>query len=125
MNDLGIEAAHRGETEVALAHFRESLASMIDLEENVYIAHPLASMASVLAAGGQVAVATRVLGAVVQSHATNRTFPWNTERARDEQTMALARATLGEARFNAEFAAGRRLSVADAARQAMTAVDLL
>ena len=49
MNDLGLEALQRGDAELALAHFRESLAMMLDLDEKVYIAHPLASMANMLA----------------------------------------------------------------------------
>lgn len=125
MNDLGVEAARRGDAQTALAHFRESLTMMIDRGEQVYIAHPLASMASMLVAGGQAEVAARLLGAVAQAHGTNRTFAWNTERARDEQTAALARAALGEARFDVEFVAGRRLSVIEAARQALTAADRL
>lgn len=123
VNDLGVEAAQRGDAGSALAHFRESLAMMIDLDEQVYIAHPLASMASMLVAGGQAEVAARLLGAAARAHETNRTFPWNTERARDEQTAALARTALGEARFSVEFVAGRRLSVIEAARQALTAAD--
>ena len=54
MNDLGIEAEHRGDIETAVARYRESLALMIEVDEKVYIAHPLASMASMLFAEGQV-----------------------------------------------------------------------
>jgi predicted ATPase/transcriptional regulator with XRE-family HTH domain len=125
MNDLGVEATQRGDIEEALAHFRKCLSMMLELDERVYIAHPLASMASVLASVGQVEVATRLLGAVAFMHETNRTFPWNTERTRDEQTASLARAALGEARFSAEFAAGRRWSVTEAARHALAAADQL
>jgi tetratricopeptide (TPR) repeat protein len=125
MNDLGVEAWQRGDDELAFAHFRESLKMMLDLGEKVYIAHPLASMAHVLATAGQAEIATRLLGAVAQAHQTNRTFPWNTERGRDERTESLARAALGEARFDAEFAAGRRLSVTEAARQALATGDTL
>jgi predicted ATPase/DNA-binding XRE family transcriptional regulator len=125
MNDLGIEAAQCGETQRALALFRESLTSMMEADEKVYIAHPLASIASMLVAAGQSEVAARLLGAVAFVHATNRTFPWNTERARDEQTASLARTALGDMRFDDEFAAGRRLSVTEAARQALAASDLL
>jgi predicted ATPase len=125
MNDLGIEAARRGDRQRALARFRESLALMIEVDERVYIAHPLASLASMFVGGGQVELASRLLGAVAVAHETNRTFPWNTERERDEKTVSLARAALGEAGFRAEFAAGRCLSVIDAARQALQAADLL
>jgi tetratricopeptide (TPR) repeat protein len=125
MNDLGIEAEYRGDSQHALALFQESLAMMLEAEEKVYIAHPVASMASMLVAGGHAGAATRLLGAVAMGHETNRTFSWNTERERDERTLALARSTLGEARFNAEFAAGRRLSLTDAARQALQIADAL
>jgi len=125
MNDLGIEAWQRGDTELARTHFRESLSLMLDLEEKVYVAHPLASMAHLFATAGQAEMATRLLGAVAEVHETNRTFPWNTERARDEQALSLVRAALGEARFGTTFAAGRRLSVTEAAQQALAAADLL
>jgi predicted ATPase/DNA-binding XRE family transcriptional regulator len=125
INDLGIEAAWRGEPERALAHFRESLSMIMELGERVYIAHPLASMASLLVVGGQHEVAARLLGAVAFMHETNRTFPWNTERARDEQTASQARAALGEAQFTIEFNAGRRWSVIEAARSALAAADRL
>jgi hypothetical protein len=78
-----------------------------------------------LVAEGLANLATRLLGAVAIAHETNRTFPWNTERERDECTATLARAALGDARFGDEFAAGRRLSVIDAARLALQAADLL
>jgi hypothetical protein len=125
INDVGVEAAQRGESARALASFRDSLAMMIDADEKVYIAHPLASMASLLVAGGQEAIAARLLGAVAQAHETNRTFPWNTERARDEQTTEHARIALGEARFSVEFAVGRRLSVLEAANEALRAANQL
>jgi predicted ATPase/DNA-binding XRE family transcriptional regulator len=123
MNDLGIEAELRGDRQSALAHYRESLTMMVEADEKVYIAHPIASMACMLFAGGHVEFAARLLGAVAMAHETNRTFPWNTERERDERTLALAREALGDARFRDEFAAGRRLSLTDAARQALQAAD--
>ena len=98
---------------------------MVEADEKVYIAHPLASMASMLLTEGQVEVATRLLGTVAFAHETNRTFPWNTERERDKRIASLARAALGEARFGAEFAAGRQVSVTEAARLALNAVDLI
>jgi predicted ATPase/DNA-binding XRE family transcriptional regulator len=125
MNDLGIEAADRGDTQLALAHYRNSLALMVEADEKVYIAHPLASMASMLLTEGQVEVTTRLLGTVAFTHETNRTFPWNTERERDKRIASLARAALGEVRFGAEFAAGRQVSVTEAARLALNAVDLV
>ena len=125
MNDLGIEAEHRGDIETAVARYRESLALMIEVDEKVYIAHPLASMASLLFAEGQVELATRLFGTVAFAHEANRTFPWNTERERDERIASLARTALGEVRFGAEFAAGRQLTVTEAARQALTAADLI
>ncbi|MFN8593265.1 MAG: hypothetical protein U0031_17560 [Thermomicrobiales bacterium] len=125
INDLGIEAMERGEAQCAIAHFCESLRMMIDLDERVYIAHPLASMASVLLAAGQPEIAARLLGAVATAHETNRTFPWNTERNRDEMTASLAQAALGDADFAAAFAAGRRLSVTAAARLALAAAETI
>jgi hypothetical protein len=41
---------------------------------------------------------------------------------RDERTASVAQANLGEAGYNQAFKAGRHLSIAEAARQALDAV---
>ncbi|MGH2616802.1 MAG: LuxR C-terminal-related transcriptional regulator, partial [Thermomicrobiales bacterium] len=51
--------------------------------------------------------------------------PFIMEMPRDERTVSLARAALGEAHYRHEFAAGRGLSIADAARQALAAAALI
>jgi predicted ATPase/DNA-binding XRE family transcriptional regulator len=124
-NDLGIEAMARGDTPLALALFRESLAVMLEIDERVYIAHPVASMASMLVSAGQADVAARLLGAATRAHETNRTFPWNTERVRDERATSFARDALGEARFSTAFAAGRRMPITEAAELALEAANRL
>jgi hypothetical protein len=122
LSDMGAEAEDRGEGQTALEHYRESLSLLIDNRYEAYTAHPLAGMASRAVAAEQMELAARLFGAVAFLHETHGTVVWSHERTRDERTEALARAALGEARFQQEFTAGRRLSIIEAARLALDAV---
>jgi predicted ATPase/class 3 adenylate cyclase len=119
LSDMGAEAEARGDGRTATRWYRESLELLVaDRFEN-YLAHPLAGMASRAAAAGQMALAARLLGTVAFLYETHGTAAWNHERERDHRVASLARAALGEARYAEEFAAGRRLSIAEATRQAL------
>ena len=119
---MGAEAEERGDGQTALEHYRESLGLLIDNHYEAYVAHPLAGMASRAAAIGQMDLAARLLGTVALLHKTHGTIAQSHERKRDERTETLACAALGEACFNQEVAVGRRLSIDEAARQALDAV---
>jgi hypothetical protein len=69
---------------------------MVQVDEKVYIAHPLVSIARMLLAEEQGEVAVRLLGTVAFAHETNRTYPWNTERGRDQRSASLARSPLAK-----------------------------
>jgi hypothetical protein len=122
LSDMGAEAEDRGDGQAALEYYRESLSLVIDDRYDSYVVHPLAGMASRAAAAEQMDLAARLLGSVAFLHETLGTVVWSHERTRDERSEALARAALGEERFNQEFAAGRRLSITEAARLALGAV---
>jgi predicted ATPase/class 3 adenylate cyclase len=122
LSDMGAEAEDRGKGQAALEYYRESLSLLIDDHYDAYVVHPLAGMASRAVAAEQMDLAARLLGSVAFLHETLGTVVWSHERTRDERSEALARAALGEARFQQEFTAGRRLSVTEAARLALDAV---
>ena len=122
LSDMGAEAEERGDGQTALEHYRDSLRLPIDNLYEAYVAHPLAGIASRAAAAGQIDLSARLLGTVAFLHETHGTMAQSLERKRDERTETLARAALGEARFNQEVAAGRRLSISEAMRQALDAV---
>jgi predicted ATPase/class 3 adenylate cyclase len=122
LSDLGAEAEERGDGQTALEHYRDSLRLLIDNPYEAYVAHPLAGMASRAAAVEQIDLAARLLGTVAFLHETHGTMAQSHERKRDDRTETLARAALGEARFNQEVAVGRRLSISEAVRQALDAV---
>ena len=95
----------------------------MDIRDEVYIAHPLAGMASMAVKAGQMELASRLLGVVQFLHEVRGTTAWIHERERDERTEALVRAALGEDRFDQEIAVGRRLSISEAVRQALDEVQ--
>ena len=96
---MGAEAEDRGEGQAALEYYRESLSLLIDDRYDAYVVHPLAGMASRAAAAEQMDLAARLVGAVAFLHETLGTVVWSHERTRDERSEALARAALGEGRF--------------------------
>jgi predicted ATPase/DNA-binding CsgD family transcriptional regulator len=125
MNDVGSEAELRGDLRTALTGYRESLELNLTINEHVYIAHPLAGIASILSVTDQGELAARLLGVAAQIHETHGTFAWIAERERDRRTAPRLRELLGEAQYATAFAAGRNLPIATAARLALaaTAVD--
>jgi predicted ATPase/DNA-binding NarL/FixJ family response regulator len=120
-NDLGAEAEMRGDLDSALAGYREALELKLTIEEHVYIAHPLAGVASILSQRGQEELAAHLLGVATRIHETYGTFAWIAEKERDARTASRLKSRLGEARYTASLAAGRELSVAAAARLALAA----
>ncbi len=119
MNDAGWEAERRGDLQAAVMGYRESLELNLTINEQVYIAHPLAGMASILSMTGHGELAARLLGVAAEIHETHGTFPWIAEQERDRQTAARLRALLGETLDTAAFAAGRTLPVTTAAQLAL------
>lgn len=120
-NDLGVYAELRGDGPTALAHYRESLALNLTIDETVYVAHPLAGLASIACATGEVELAARLLGVVAQIHETHHTVAWLLEQERDRQTAATVREALGDERLGKALASGRKMAVGDAVREALAA----
>jgi predicted ATPase/DNA-binding CsgD family transcriptional regulator len=123
LNDLGVDAELRGDGSVAFSHYRESLALLREFGDTVYVAHPLASIASILGAAGQCEFAAQLLGVVARIHETHRTFPWIMEQERDVRTAALARATLGEERYVKAFEAGGKVPIGEAVQTTAAAIE--
>jgi predicted ATPase/class 3 adenylate cyclase len=121
-SDIGSEAQGRGDPQTALHAYRESLQLILANYHYSYAAHPLAGVASIVAAAGKMELAARLLGAAAFTYETQGATAWLMERQRDEQTAALARGALGEQRFDQEFAAGRTLPIAEAVQQALDAI---
>jgi tetratricopeptide (TPR) repeat protein len=125
LDTMGVATEARGDPDVALDRYCESLAILMDIDDQFYVAHPLAGIASIAASAGQMQLATRLLGATAELHETRGTKAFNVKRERDERTAARAHAALGQECYDRDFAIGRRLSVSEAARQALEAVDAL
>lgn len=121
INDLGVYAELHGNLHAAIAHYRESLELSLSIDEQVYVAHPLTGVASIMCAAGQLEFAVELLGAVSQIHETHHTFAWIMEQERDKRTVARVREGLGDARYRRALVAGRKLPIAEAIRQALSA----
>jgi non-specific serine/threonine protein kinase len=125
LSDMGVEAELQGSRDTALEQYRESLSLLTSIRDEGYVAHPLAGVASMAAAHGQMEVAARLLGAASVIHEARGSRPQRHEHERDAHTAVSAQAALGEARFQQEFARGRTLSVAEAVHQALDAAGAI
>jgi non-specific serine/threonine protein kinase len=125
LSDMGVEAESRGSHWTALDHYRESLSLLTSIHVEGYIAHPLAGIASLAAAHGQMELATRLLGAAAVIHEARGSHPQRHEHERDADTAVSAQAALGEERFQREFARGQSLSVSEAVHRALDAAGAI
>ena len=122
---MGVEAESRGNYSTALKQYRESLMLLISIDDEAYVAHPTVGIASMAAAHGQMECAARLLGAASSIHETRGSHAQRHEHERDFQAAFSAQATLGEERFQQEFARGRTLSVSEAVQHALDAADAI
>ena len=110
---LGMFAASQRRFPEAARHYRESLRTLIDATDVVWLFKPLAGLAAVAVEHGDVETAARLLGAVDEMLLGSGGHLYPLHRPLYEQADTAARAALGEERFTALHDAGRRLTLAD------------
>jgi non-specific serine/threonine protein kinase len=119
-SDLGVVAQSRGDLTEAARHYAESVHLFHELGDTWYIASPLAGLAAIAVVQGRPQTAARLLGVAMALREASGSAVWATERERDEQTVARARATLGEEDFARALEAGRKLSLTQAVDEAVS-----
>lgn len=110
LQNLGHACLHLGDVERAHALFNESLAAHQAQQNALGMADCLIGFAAVAVVRGSPAVGVRLLAASAISGRRVKSS-WATTRMEYEQYLALARARLTEAEFQAEQAAGRAMSL--------------
>jgi predicted ATPase/Tfp pilus assembly protein PilF len=123
LSNLGIVALHEGRLEEASTLQREALALRIQLGLRHGIRDSLINLAAIASEEKDYARATRLWGAAecLSELLGVRTAP--VEQAEQEQTWAVARATLGDAAYQITLAEGRALSLSDAVSFALGTAD--
>jgi DNA-binding CsgD family transcriptional regulator len=107
----------------AARHYHQSLRSLIDATDVVWLFKPLAGLAVISVKHGEVEAAARLVGAVDQIllGMGGRLFPF--DQAAYDQAEAAARVALGEERFATAHDAGKRLSLAALLAEADVILD--
>ena len=121
--DLGVLAQRRGDLVEAAQHYAESARLCQEVGDTWFIAGPLAGLAAIAAAHDHADAASRLLGLSTALRETSGYGVWPWEQERDEQTVAVARETLGDEGYARAFAEGRRLPLEQAVAEATTLVD--
>jgi len=108
--NLAFLAQHAGEYERARALAVHGVRIALAMDIELDIADSLATLAGVIAATGQVEQAARLLGTWDAALVRMGVQPDLPDRAEHERTIALARARLDAASFEAAWAVGRAMS---------------
>jgi tetratricopeptide (TPR) repeat protein len=124
LSDLGVVAHGRGDLDGAARHYAESTRLLREVGDAWYIASPLAGLAAIGVAHGQATTAARLLGAATTLRERSGSVVWPWERERDDQTVAAARAVLGEEGYARAFATGRMLPLEQAVEEAIAIADI-
>jgi tetratricopeptide (TPR) repeat protein len=122
LHNQGYLALHRGQRDAASGLFHESLARFREIGLARGVAEAIAGLAAVAAAGGTEAEAVRAArfwGAAEAIYGRAGMVPWPADIRERERYLPLARASLTEAAFAAAWAAGRALSLDEAAAEAL------
>jgi non-specific serine/threonine protein kinase len=118
---LGRAAVNRGDVTAAAAYYAESLTLARNREDLVSALVRTAG----LAVGRRALVATRLLGAAA-ALAETVSYPLTpAEQARRQDTVAGARAALGDAKFEVAWAAGQALPVEQAVAEAIAVLAVV
>jgi predicted ATPase/DNA-binding CsgD family transcriptional regulator len=115
LHNLGHACLHLGDVERAHALFSESMAAyQAQQNPSGMMAECLIGFAALAIIRGSPAAGTRLLAAAVALGVQNAKSSWTATRMEYEQYLALARARLTDAEFQAEQAAGQALSLEQA-----------
>ncbi|MFN8592314.1 MAG: helix-turn-helix domain-containing protein [Thermomicrobiales bacterium] len=121
--DLGAIAVNNGNLAEAARHLGESVRLYGQLRDTWYLASPLCGIAAIAVAIDQPEAAARLLGTAARLREASGSAAWPWEQARDDQTVAAARAALGDEAYAHARAAGREVSVSQAVAEAVTITD--
>lgn len=122
LHQLGEVAAMRGDVQAAAAYYAESLDGTGTRENLV---GKLVAVSRLAAVGGHAETAARVLGAAEALAGTIGYVRRRPEQARLDRDAAHARAALGDAAYDAAWAAGAALSTDQAVTEALAVLDIL
>jgi len=122
LHQLGEVAAMRGDTPAAAAYYAESLAGFGSRENLI---GKLVAAARLAAVGGQPEVAARLFGAADAVADTIGYVRRRPEQERLERDAAVARSLLGDAEFEASWAAGQKLRDEHAVAEAQAVLAVL
>jgi predicted ATPase/DNA-binding CsgD family transcriptional regulator len=122
LHQLGEVAAMRGDVKVAAAYYAESLDGT-GTQEN--LVGKLVATGRLAAVGGHAETAARVLGAAEAIADTIGYVRRRPEQERLDRDAAVARAALGDARFEAAWAAGEALPAERAVAEALAVLACL
>ena len=118
LDDLAMVALLREDFDRARALYRESIALCTEVGQLELVAYGLKGLA-VVAARERPRRAARLFGAAEVLREAGGVTIWPARRKLYDRALALARDALGEAAFDAEWAAGRALSRREALTEAL------
>jgi hypothetical protein len=118
LDDLAMASLLREDFDRAVSLYRESIALCTEVGQVELVAYGLMGLA-VVAAGTQPRRAVRLFGAAEVLREAGGVAIWPARRTLYDHALATAREALGEAVFEAEWAAGRTLSRWDAIAEAL------
>nr|MBA2450355.1 tetratricopeptide repeat protein [Chloroflexota bacterium] len=121
---LGGVAAYRGDAERAAALLKKSLVAFRDVGSRDRIAECLQELATLVGAQGRAKEATRLSAAAEATQEGSGLALFPAVRARRDQDLAVARATLGEAAFAQAWSEGLAMSRNQAIDYALAVADL-
>jgi non-specific serine/threonine protein kinase len=119
LHNLAHACLHLGDAERAQALFQESLMSQQALQNGPGIAECLAGFAALAVSAGLPGAGARLLAAAAEMRPPPP-FVWPAEQKENDHYLALIRAELPAAEFEAESARGRSLSVQEAIGHALS-----
>jgi DNA-binding CsgD family transcriptional regulator len=111
---LGDIAREAGNWPEAIAYYQESLTHHWTQRDSLGVADALLRLAQILLALGDMELATRFFGCAEAQHDRAGVLVWEPARLGYEQSVAAARAALGDATFQAAWDAGRALALGEA-----------
>jgi hypothetical protein len=123
LSDLGVVAQDGGDSVEAARLYAESVGLFREVGDTWYIAHPIAGLAAFAVARGHPETAVRLLGVAAALREASGSPVWTTEQERDEHTVAMGRAALGEEGFARALEAGRKLPLLQAVAEAIGIVE--
>jgi hypothetical protein len=118
---LGYVAIGQRNYTAAGSLFTRSLTRLIDLGARWRIDPALEGLAEVALATGEPARAVRIMAAADQMRAALRSQLDPDAHERQQRNLATARETLGDEQFDAEWAAGRALTIDQVSSEALAA----